>query len=597
MGVIFATFKVERLYHTIKWLGLEPIRIDAGYRFLYNICAMILYLLFCAKDIMKSNINIGLFHMERCMPSVVFVDDEPSVLEGLRLFLQWDELGFDIAGEASDGLEALSIIEKVRPELVISDIRMPALDGLALIEKASEISPCTKFIVLSGHQDFFYAQKALHLGALGYLTKPLDADALLQAVIKAKVSADDEKNQQKENLAFIRYTANQVYHEILNGAETQKLQDKARLLFSLPGIDSKIQLLWFSVSQAGRGLANMEPDDRVFALLMGVIGLKDENCVFYHGFGHYIMILHENHGLPAFGHCSMLEAALAGSVNHAANVDEGFSYIVERVFISGVQAGGIVNAFRACAAQLETLQAYAMLHAKKRILIFEAIQNWRPNRDMLPDAPFKAVLEAIKGTREEDVRLAIADFFHILRQSKTSWRIYTLSLYRLADLISKTAYAYGIEASAVIHPFIASIENISRAEEFALEMCLYLFQKQNQYNDKPIALLENEIMDYIKENFACNLSIQKIADVFSLSPAIISKIIKKQARLKFNGYINSLRIEQAKKLIASSNMKITAISEASGYSDYAYFTGKFKELTGVTPSDYKKQFYSDRLFL
>jgi two-component system response regulator YesN len=153
------------------------------------------------------------------------------------------------------------------------------------------------------------------------------------------------------------------------------------------------------------------------------------------------------------------------------------------------------------------------------------------------------------------------------------------------------SYADGIEANRVIHNFTASIDSLNpNCKKLALEMCNFVFQKQNIHNDKPLFILENEILDYIKGNYRKTLSLQNIAEKFSLSAIIISKIIKKRTGQKFNNYFNYLRIEHAKMLIASANMKITAVCEESGYSDYSYFTEKFKEFAGVSPSEYKKKY-------
>lgn len=105
------------------------------------------------------------------MLKAVIVDDEPSVLEGLKIFVDWQKEGYEIVGEASDGLSAFPIICEKHPDLVICDIRMPGLNGLELLEKIRKtVSPVPKFLMLSGYSEFSYARKAMQLGAVGYLT-------------------------------------------------------------------------------------------------------------------------------------------------------------------------------------------------------------------------------------------------------------------------------------------------------------------------------------------------------------------------------------------------------------------------------------------
>mgnify|MGYP000884139234 CR=1 FL=1 len=165
------------------------------------------------------------------MLKVVLVDDEPSVLEGLRIFADWEQMGFEIAGEASNGEASFSIIRDTRPELVICDIRMPGLNGLELIEKVNaDISPSPKFMVLSGYNDFSYAQKALQLGALGYLTKPIDAKELKRELKRAAGIIENERSASRENLELIRYAANHY------GRKTRrKNQPEGAAHFQYPG--------------------------------------------------------------------------------------------------------------------------------------------------------------------------------------------------------------------------------------------------------------------------------------------------------------------------------------------------------------------------
>ena len=128
------------------------------------------------------------------MLKAVIIDDEPSVLEGLKLFVDWNREGYEIIGEASDGVSAFPIICEKQPDLVICDIRMPGLSGLELMEKLKSCTfPLPKFIMLSGYNDFSYAQKAINLGAIGYLTKPLDSEELVLELSRAAEIIENER--------------------------------------------------------------------------------------------------------------------------------------------------------------------------------------------------------------------------------------------------------------------------------------------------------------------------------------------------------------------------------------------------------------------
>lgn len=527
------------------------------------------------------------------MLKVVLVDDEPSVLEGLRIFVDWDKIGFEIVGEASDGAASFSVISETQPQLVICDIRMPGLNGLELMEKVNaNINPAPKFILLSGYNDFAYAQKALQLGALGYLTKPLDSEELTREMSRAASMIENERNAKQENLELIRYTANQLYNDIMEGKRSEKLIRKARFIFDIPE-NAKIRVVQF-IADAGEK-TNNNPETKIYDLLMWLTGIQNENCVFYNGSGSYVIIMHD--GMQVFSCDAELTEQVAGQLK---SVDaQSYGVYAFWTLISGISNSEILEGIYNCGKQLEQLQTYCMLHPENSVIYYKALdessilfEHSKPGEEtVFPELPFDKVVNALKGNDAHEVSNAIDEFFYKLNQNGSSLQLYSICLYRLADVARKLAYAYGIEANRVILNFNRSIGNMNpNCKKLALDMCNFIFQKQNINNDKPLVLLENEIIDYIKANYRKSLSLQNIAEKFSLSAIIISKIIKKKTGQKFNDYFNYLRIEYAKMLIASANMKITAVCEEAGYADYSYFTEKFKEFTGVSPSEYKKKY-------
>jgi two-component system response regulator YesN len=526
------------------------------------------------------------------MLKVVLVDDEPSVLEGLRIFVDWEKTGFKIVGEASDGLAAFPIIQDTKPELVICDIRMPGLTGLELMEK---VNACTnsapKFIFLSGYTDFSYAQKALQLGSLGYLTKPLDAEELASELSRAAGIIENERKSDQENLELIRYAANQLFNDILGGKRNEKLTRKAHFLFNIPE-DANMRILQFITD--GSETLNA-PEDGIYGLLMQITGIQNENCIFYNGSGSYIVMMHD--GVQELTYCSKLAEQLAWQLNHTDPGNYGFKAFW--ALISGVSGCEILESIHKCGKQLEQLQTYCMLHPEYKVVCYETLgtspilpgQSITGLGTVFPELPFDKLINTLKGNSTHAVQIALDELFIELDQNVYSSRLCTIFLYRLADVVRKMAYAYGIEASRVILNFTDSVGNRNpNCKKLALVMCNTIFEKLNENNVKPLALLENEVIDHIRANYRKSLSLQNIAEIFSMPAIITSKIIKKKTGQKFTDYVNHLRIEHAKTLIASSNMKVTAVCEESGYSDYNYFTEKFKELTGISPSEYKKKF-------
>lgn len=532
------------------------------------------------------------------MLKVVLVDDEPSVLEGLRLFVDWNKMGFKITGEASDGFSSLSLILETKPDLVICDIRMPGLNGLELMEKVeSSVSPAPKFLVLSGYNDFSYAQKALQLGALGYLSKPLDGEELTQELNRIRAVLAQERAVRKENLELIRYTANQLFNDLMDGKDSERLVHKLRLIFDIP-VGAKIRIIQF--------LMGAEEDsadtggDLPFDNLLSFLGVENENCLFCNGSGSYLAILHDrmkklrdHPGIEDY-------KALSNYINFKINDSSHQELFLKQgwIFISGLSQNGIPSDFYSCARQLEQLVNYCRLHSEYGIVSYEDMEpqliGLKPTEEavtLFPNLPFDRVVSGLKGTDQDEVIKALDAFFEELSKSTGAHRLRAICLYRLADVIGKLAYTWGIDAKRPILHFTRSIGGSpSQTAKLAQDMCTFIFEKLNSNSVKPLPLLENEILGYIKVNFTKNLSLQAIAEHFSLPALIISKIVKKKTGKKFNDYCNHLRIEHAKTLFASADYKITVVCEKCGYTDYSYFTEKFKALTGVSPSEYKKKY-------
>ena len=163
---------------------------------------------------------------------VMIVDDEPIVCEGLRTFY-WDRYECEIAAEAMDGAEALELAETVRPDIIISDIRMPEMDGIAFSQRIKALDPGCEIILLTGYADFAYAQQALKIGVHDYLLKPFSFEDIEKALMGCIAAiADRNRKLEAENhireqlYTMVPFLTKQVYQDLLDGnttADTDKI--------------------------------------------------------------------------------------------------------------------------------------------------------------------------------------------------------------------------------------------------------------------------------------------------------------------------------------------------------------------------------------
>lgn len=140
---------------------------------------------------------------------IFIIDDEPMIIKGLKKLVPWDEINCEISGTAKNGEEGLNLIREQMPDIVISDIRMPKLSGLQMIEQLKDIKTDMKFIILTGHRDFDYARKAIELGVVKYLLKPTNIEDIKSAVLEAVMILDDERSKE-EDIKALRIKLNET---------------------------------------------------------------------------------------------------------------------------------------------------------------------------------------------------------------------------------------------------------------------------------------------------------------------------------------------------------------------------------------------------
>ena len=165
------------------------------------------------------------------MYRVIIVDDEPVIRRGLRETIEWDALGLEVAGEAADGAEALKLIREIRPEILITDIRMPEMDGLELIREVKKLDFSIKITILSGYSDYDYLKAAIRLGVDNYLLKPIDNDELISNLKNAVSEIEKEAAislQIRQGTVLLR--SNTLRRLVTGHISPEELKEKAEFL-------------------------------------------------------------------------------------------------------------------------------------------------------------------------------------------------------------------------------------------------------------------------------------------------------------------------------------------------------------------------------
>ena len=465
------------------------------------------------------------------MYKVLIVDDEKMIVNSLLLGFPWKQHDFEVVATASGGREALALMENLHPDGVMTDIKMPGMSGLELMSRCRERAPGTVFVVISGHAEFSFAQKALELGAAAYCLKPLENDEIAAALSKAKrlLTRSDE----------LRHAA------LLRFLDAPSEENAGALLapYDLSG-------------QVGIGLSLGD----ALPLLSGsvpCIGFSlDEKCRLY-------LIPKDVACLESYA----FRAALLGAVTSGAlsafvydETDRPAWYLRERLtgLMDQLYAGffspertALGRAQPPAARDTKWLDRFAALCNKNRL--FEALRA-------LSDA------DAAQLTMRDALRI------HNLCISL---------LCRLQNLPVPKAPRYGYELAARYPSFAkmraALVRRLQQASGSAAD--------PERLHNETLARIVTEI----NRNFSRDLSFQALCTRYQINPSYLSQLFKKELDMTFTSYVNRLRIGYAKELLEGTTMLVSEISDRAGYENYLTFTKLFKKETGLTPKQYRAQ--------
>lgn len=531
------------------------------------------------------------------MFKLLLVDDEPDILNGMANGIPWALWGFEVVGKAKNGLEALEFIEKERPHVVLSDIRMPQMDGLQLMKKLNQTYPDIKLIILSGYSDVEYLKEAIKNHVAEYLLKPTDLDEFETTFMKIRREIEEEQRQEEE-LEDLKQMATEnrdyKYTRILNDLIRGYAYDENYLtLANELGINFKKCLIVVcyphntieeSVEPGGmmelrkriiRYINYREDGHKLYFFesfsdqIVGIVSLPDTQ----QGWKGFILRLLQE---------LQYEVQDLYGVELAAGVSEPCKQ-VSRLYNCYEQAVK-------CAHQkiflgtlsivlYPDLETYGKIHVGQGFDL-DKIKQCMENCDR------KGLENEIDIVLKQFENQLIRDYSYVDRitleclYAVSRWGLSTYQI-RLEDLMEEKGKQY-FDIRAII--------SLRQKGEFLLDMLMLLAIeiKENRENGKMTNSLAQVVKDYVDAEYCSNLlSLDLVAERVKKNAAYLSKLFKRETGYNFSDYITKKRIEKSKELLKDHSLKIYNISEMIGYADVSNFIKVFKKNCGVSPSEYR----------
>lgn len=505
------------------------------------------------------------------MYKVLIVDDEPLIREGLRTIIEWEELGFTVAGVATDGLDALAKVAQSRPDVMLIDIRMPGMNGLALMKAVQErYNPAPRFIVLSGHADFEYARQALAMRADGYILKPVDEDELAESIVQLKrVLAERASGDGKP--AAASWSRERTAIALLAGGGERPPEDAVAAI-RLDGPPYRAVLI--------RLQSRTEIDAATVA------AIKNRLVESFDAAGRGV----------AFSLDANLGLVLSGEDNDWAYREIRRACSDHGADFSAV-GGEAVDGLERLSVSLRTAEEgmrNRFLLEGDRIYPAEEAAALARDREDEPDfepADGEKLLLALDLGNAEAAAAWIRETGGAMREAglneleiKAGFaRLLTHALARLEQTRHDARDRCRAFAAEVLKLY--GEYRYSELLDWLTKLASRMADAFRSYEgDKQV----QKMIELIRRNYAENLKLESLAELFGYNSAYLGKLFKNTTGEPFNTYLDKVRIEKAKELL-EQGLKVYQVAERVGYSNVDYFHGKFRKYVGESPSAYRKK--------
>ncbi|UOQ87251.1 response regulator transcription factor [Gracilibacillus salinarum] len=497
---------------------------------------------------------------------VLIVDDEMLIRQGIINYIEWEQEGYKIIGEASNGEEALELLDSYQPQIMITDIVMPGMDGIELVKRVKEHYPDTEIIVLSSFEDFDYVRQTFQNGVADYILKPkLNTTELIKTLNRVTARQTKSPNIQTSNSSV-----HGILRKMVDGYQSIRDMDIIQEQFPYDTF-LLIEALW-----SKHHPPNMSKQ-QISALLKKE--LKDVI--------HFDIPIQE-HGLlfiANFDADDLPQVRTAIENGSRAAASPSAKWIIGQPFHSIHQLKELYE------INQKKLQQYHFYLADRRLLAYDQLPA---QDDTQPDFDLNHLIYLFKRKQFQEAFIYLNEHIGILSHQYDrdafefkSWLeniIFNIIVllgnmnYPIKDLeAEKYSYFSDIndafhirEAIAIFDAFIAKVE--------------LLVLPSNVETTSNIQLL----LDYIDDHYEQHLTLKTLADHFHFNPSYLSSYFSKHHQEGFSEYLNHVRIKNAMKLLRSTDLSISAISEEVGYSDPSYFTKVFKKVASVSPSTYRR---------
>ena len=502
---------------------------------------------------------------------LLVVDDEVTMRKGISNYMNWASIDCQVVGSASDGMEAIEFLQTHPVDIVITDIKMPAADGLEVARYVHENHPQTKVIILTGYADFAYAQTAIKYHVTSFILKPTNKKELFAAVQEAQkqlIVSQQQETIAKEGVFFLK---DQLMQELTDHPCTEELKSRLRSL------DLSMDCYYVAAFKP----VSDEPD---LSALKKIVIEEKQNAYCYRYNNLIINIYFQEKAsteIPVY----ILENCheISGIVSACSGSD----------ILIGISAlHQSPESFQSAVS--EAIQALTHnFYSEQNLSVFQSGNSEESSELSVENSLDLYQIES--SLNNWDFGAAASMISHIFSKFKSSFT-------NSQDVKSICCQIYYICCRVLVKKELDPVpveylEKIRKSRDiFALESTvtdIMAYTKENSVSAHTVSnyIIENTLQ-YISKNLGGNLSLDAIAQELHISASHLSRTFKKATSGSLTEYINKERIKKAKELLQNTDLLTYEIAESVGYNDATYFSSIFRKYEGISPSEYKAKFTS-----
>lgn len=533
------------------------------------------------------------------MLKVFLVEDESVIREGFRDKIPWEQYGFQLVGEAGDGEMALPMIRKLKPDLLITDIKMPFMDGLSLSEIVKEEFPKIKIIIISGYDDFEYARQAIKAGVDQYLLKPITRTTLRGVLLEIKEKIEQGMEQkdyqaqyQDEVQEFEQFSLRRFFEKILEGKLSVKEIYEEAAAQSLQLTASCYNLLLFSIYEKAE-VSSRESRERL---------IRKQEEVFHYFLRHPQYILFRFnvscYGVLIKSEQSQMEELTENSLAHFKKVCAPEEDHLEWYVAVGTEVERL-SMLPQCYKDANHYFAYRFIKPGLHVLSETTLSDCLAGQgeknigtvDFMQMDP-EIIRDFLSRGEDKEIHDFVESYLYNIQNALKSrmFRSYVILNIRFAVV----AFLESIGAEQA--EYLEEIENAVRlirnedteVFEYFVDMLGTAMGIRDRINSYQGGKMLKKALEYIDTNYDRDaLSLNLVAEQTGMSANYLSAIFSQSMQKTFVEYVTEKRIEKAKKLLKQTDKTSGEIAKEVGYKDSHYFSFVFKKLQGCSPREYR----------